>query len=218
MNREDLRNRCRSRFRDVLTTVYDDAEWNAYLNEALADVVNASPWWPWAEQHSNVITVPAGTDQIGLTVQLTDAVKVHTVWNRTDEMLLQPISREQAFRRFPITGTDTVGERGTPAAYRTQGNLLYVYPTPETATDLIIEYSTGAWPDLDSDSAVPPFAERYHPMLIDGALARAYTDDGNVEQSTIHQGRFDKTLANLMHEMLSGRPGGYHALVDNWWG
>lgn len=218
MNRLDLRNRCRSRFRDILVMVYDDTEWNTYLNEALADAVNASPWWPWAEQHSAVITVPKGSDQLGLTLQLIDTVKIHSVWNRTDQVLLQPINREQAFQRYPVTGTRTTADEGVPMAYRTMGQLLYLYPTPEKATDLIVEYSTGDWPNMTTDEAVPPLPERYHPMLIDGALARAYTDDGNLDQSTTHQGRFDKSLANLMHEVLSGRSGNYPALIDNWWG
>lgn len=215
MNRGEMRNRCRSRFRDVSQAVYDDSEWNTYLDEALADVVNASPWWPWAER-TLPFTVTAGTASVELGVQVPGESGVNYVYNETDQWPLLPYEgpRGRPWRDWP----DVTTSQGPPIRYSLEGTQLRFWPRPASTTVIRVGYFDTAEVTMAADTATPPIPDRYHTMLIDGALTRAYQDDGNMEQAGGHQARFDKALANLLHELSTARSERYPALTDNWWG
>jgi hypothetical protein len=108
-------------------------------------------------------------------------------------------------------------ESGVPELYRIYAGRIEVYPLPETNTVLHIEYP--APPALLANATDEPvFPEQYHSMLIEGALARAYVDDGNAAQAEIHLGQFASMLEAMRFDLLgAGRHDRYPTIVDTWW-
>lgn len=220
MNLGDIRNRCRSRFRDVFGAIYDDTEWNLYINEALTDVVNASPMWPFLETTSAVVTRGAAHDRLTLGLDIPSAMRVIDVWNLTEGIqLVETADSRQADANHPLSPPATVPERGITTSYHRLGNALLLLPPPAADTDFRVDYVSGLMTDLVADEDTPSaLPDRYHRMLIDGAMARAYQDDGNMDQHNAAKAAFDSQLANLMTELIGGRNEDYPALIDNFWG
>lgn len=206
MDRDAIVDRCESRFRDTSNAIYSAAEWADYVRDAEADVYAASPWWPFHEnQASNTIT-SGGT----LTLP-SDAFRVTAVYNDTNDFPLVPIDGRSDYRYyFPDPGTNL----GTPTHYRLQANELEVYPRPASDVDITIDYMV-APAVMSSGTAEPAFPEAYHRMLVSGALAYAYEDDGNMEQATIHRARFESLLTRMMDDLLQSRTERYSGIIDD---
>ena len=68
------------------------------------------------------------------------------------------------------------------------------------------------WPFLDASTPAdlaaadsPTFDSRWHHILIEGAMYRAYLDDGNAEQAGLHKAAFDTMLDSMRAALLRGR-------------
>lgn len=69
------------------------------------------------------------------------------------------------------------------------------------------------WPFLDSSVPVdlvsggdsPVFDSRWHNILVEGAIYRAYLDDGNDAQAQVHKAEFATQLADMKAALLRGR-------------
>lgn len=59
--------------------------------------------------------------------------------------------------------------------------------------------------DLSAGSDTPTFDSRWHNILVEGALNRAYLDDGNAEQAALHAAEFGRQLAEMKDALLRGR-------------
>jgi phosphoenolpyruvate carboxylase len=101
---------------------------------------------------------------------------------------------------------------GIPLYYRLRANTLEVYPRPATTTSLHLDVLTA--PVVLGLGDEPVFPEVYHRALIVGAIAKAYEDDGNVQQAGAFQARFDRAVASMRLELLGPREEGYPAVVD----
>lgn len=69
------------------------------------------------------------------------------------------------------------------------------------------------WPFLDSSTPAdlaagsdsPTFDSRWHNILVEGALYRAYLDDGAADQANVHKTEFTTQLEEMKADLLRGR-------------
>lgn len=209
MDLSTLRTRAKTRFQDPDGHIYSDDEWDAYLNDAYMDVIDAHAAWPFLETRQTLVVVAAGTGSVALE---DDAWRVTSVYNDTDHYPLEPIYGQVDYRHFypdPDNGS------GSPINYRLQANNIEVYPRPAADTTLIVDtYVPPA--ELVADADVPVIPPKYHRSLVYGALAYAYEDDGNPTQAGALRAAGDRLIGGLINEMDSSRSEGYPTIQDVW--
>lgn len=205
-----LQTRCKTRFRDTGCAIYNDAAWLAYLNDAYGDVIAASPHWPFLETVSCTgITVAANARTATMP---TDASRVMAVRNATDKIVMEPYEGHEEH----LIDDPQQALAGIPRSYRVFGSTIQVYPLPTATTTLHLEYK--APPALlASGSDEPAFPEQFHRILVEGALSRAYEDDGQLDQAGSASSRFDSILHAMMFDQLTSRQGRNRQIVDTWY-
>lgn len=203
-----IRTRCAARFRDTGFAIVTDNQWKDYVNDALADVQAATPFWPWFEATSSV-TVSANSHTAALP---TNVVRVSSVLNDTDDIRMRPY--EGASEHVADDPADTW--TGPPTYYRVYGTTLYVYPKPTASTSVKLEYTVSS-SELSSDSDLPPFPAEFHRILVVGALAKAYEDDANAPMAQVYDANFTALLEGLKVSMLAARQERYPGIVDDFW-
>lgn len=207
--RDDLQAICEARWRDTSNDVVLDADWVRYLDTALRHVNGSSPLWPWLETESDAtVTVAAGTRSGSLPA---DVVQVNSVYNDTDDYPLKPYQgRSGHFVAQTNDSTDT------PQFYRLRGSKLEVFPKPAIDTTLFVEVLT--WPGSFASAATePPFPETFHYILVEGAMALSYLDDGNSEWYTVHWAVFEAQIEQMKDALLNFRAESYPRVRDNFW-
>lgn len=213
MNLATLRTRCKTRFRDANNDILQDSDWNAYINDVYDDVINDSPWWPFFKATNRNVTYPAQAASINLATALgTDVWRVNEILDLTDRYPLAPLhGGNMVYGAYPYADQ----QFGSPIHYRVYGQTLEVYPRPLSAVTLSIEYMAPP-PDLVADGDVPVFPEQYHRVLVFGALALAYEDDGNIPQAQAHTKRAEDILEDMKTDLLSTQFENYPMIVDVW--
>lgn len=209
MLRSTIRTRCETRFRDTGNNIYSDAEWNEYILDAEAMVLSASPFWPFIKKRTTTLTVLANTGSIALP---DDTPRVLAVFNSTQDYTLVPLGGNVSpYVVYP----DFETSRGEPIHYRVYDGDLEVYPWPSQDTVLTVDYEVH--PSLDTgDTAEPAFPEVYHRILVPGALALAYEDDGNFDMAQAQQARFERGIDQMKMDLLAPQHESYPALRDDW--
>lgn len=205
-----LTTRTLTRAQDTGNHVFSEAEVKGYLNDAYMDVVAARPDWPFMETRRTQVTVTAGTGVVDLP---TDVWSVGAAFNATDGFMLDPLDgRGEPRRHFP---DDT--SAGPPTLYRVLGSQIEVYPTP--TTDTVLELDAFAPPaELSGDTDEPAFPRQHHRILVNGALAELYDDDGNHAAGDRHRARFEAGIHRLAMDLFAPRQEGYPQVIDNFYG
>lgn len=209
--RDQLVERCESRYRDTANAVVTASEWADYINDVYMDVMSAAGAWtppaPFLEARAtNSVTA---TGEITLP---TDVWKVTCVYNDTDDLEMEPITGRVAYRQlYP----DPAANPGTPVHYRRRANVIEVYPRPSATTSIIVDYFVT--PPVLGASDEPAFAEQYHRLLISGALGYAYEDDGDSRMASTHHARYLDLLSQMKAELEGSDGGRYQELVDEGW-
>jgi hypothetical protein len=72
------------------------------------------------------------------------------------------------------------------------------------------------WRSLNS-SASPVFPSQYHDLLIDGALAQAYLDDGNPGQGDKYQALFQAACTAMLNQLGQSRTETNSVIRDSFW-
>lgn len=210
MNRDAIQARCESRFGDTANAVITDAEWASYINDAYLDVCSAAVSWeppaPFLEARASN-TVTSG----GEITLPSDCWRVTAVFNDTDNFLLERLDGRSGYREFY---PDPANNRGTPTSYRLRANVLELYPRPSSSTDVVVDYFVN--PAELGASDEPVFAEQYHRILVAGALAFAYEDEGDERRAEVQRQRFANGLEAMRLDMTASRGATYTALVDDW--
>lgn len=207
MNLEALIARCQTRFRDEDAAVLDTTEWTGYLNDAYMDVVAASPLWPFLEARDETLSVAAGSGTVTLPA---DGWRVSAVYNATDGVPLIQLDGRAEYRHWFPNPSQSLG---TPSFYRQRSNTLEVYPWAQVATELDVDLYLP--PAALTTGQEPVFAEQYHRVLVAGALAYAYEDDGNLEQANVQRSRFNQLLGDMLTDLLGPRGESYPAIIDS---
>jgi hypothetical protein len=207
-----LQARCRTRFRDPNQNIVTDTEWTDYLNDAYRDVIAASPHWPFLETvNCSALVVAANTRSVALP---TDVTRVLAVRNATDGFPMRPLlsGTKQHLYLDPEQNMT-----GVPEWYRVIAGRIEVWPLPTTPTTLHVEYP--APPSLLAGASDEPvFPEQYHHILVEGALQRAYLDDGNLEQAAVHADQYGSILGNMLLDLVgTAQEDSYPTIVDDWY-
>lgn len=207
MNLNTLRDRCETRFRDTSNAVVSSDEWVEYLNDVYAFINAATPDWPVFTVRAQTLTVLAGAEGVELSE---DVWQVNSVYNTLAKAPLMELHGPQTAQQYFVPG-----DSGEPFVYRVSGNFLEVYPSPVRDTDLSVEWAEGP-AELASGTDEPWFPERFHRMMVSGALALAYEDDGNLQQAQSAQSRLDVMLEGMKESLLRPQGEGYHVIQDSW--
>lgn len=211
MNLGQLKTRCATRFRDPNNNIYAPGDWTAYLNDAQQDITALSTLWPWLEGSVASATAATGVRTLTLGGGLV-AYNVTALLNTTDEWKMQAIEgRSALYRMYP-----DVTEQGRPRHYRVFNSTIEVYPLPDADTTFRVEYHLDL-PDLVADGDTPSIPARFHQCLVEGAMARAYIDDGNDSQSAAHQAACDRIVKSMQWELLGSRQDRPSQPVDDWY-
>lgn len=209
MDLATLRDRAEARFRDPSNRIVSTAEWASYLNEAYRDVVIANPYWPFLEQKNEAFIYTAEAAQVNLPA---DVWKVRSVFNVTDELpLVQLDGSTSHIDAYPFA--DEFFD--TPTHYRIYGRTIEIYPRPAVNTTLRIDFA-GTVAELSLTTDEPVFAEHWHHILIEGALARAYEDDGNYTAADRQWDKFGAMIESMKDDLLSTRGERYPTIADTW--
>lgn len=181
MNLEELRTELLARGFDYLTS----AEADNYLNDAyLLDICEEEDW-PFLE----------ATKEATAPLEISDLRAVEYVTNVTQEMKLDPLLRARITDDWNVDLTQT----GTPNLYYiTEGKTLNVFPV--STTDVIaVRY----WkvPTRLSGIATPLLPERFHTLIIEGAVVRAFRKTSDWELSTAASQTFEVELLRMKNSL-----------------
>lgn len=206
MNVADLTTTCELRFRDTANAIVSEPLWLEYLNLSHVDVVTADPYWPFLESQTTSLVVSSGAGTVALP---TDSLRVSAVYNATRDVALVPIDGRSEYRHWFPNADENLG---TPQFYRLRGSTLEVYPFADTATTLHVDYFVHPGALVSGE---PVFPEAYHRILVHGALAYAYEDDGQLQQADVHRAQFERLLQRMRMDLLSPRTESFPMIVDN---
>lgn len=162
-----------------------NAEGLQYINDAyLVDICDAEDW-PFLE------AVAEGPSP----VEILSLGHVEEVLNPSQRMKLEPL------RRSRITETlDTdLATAGTPNLYYiSEGNTVNVYP--HSAETLVVRYVMS--PEAISEEDVPIIPARFHSLIVDAAVARAYEDSDDYELAENAETKFQRRLEKMREALL----------------
>jgi hypothetical protein len=162
-----------------------NAEAEQLLNDAYLIDICADQDWPFKEE------IVTGTAP--LTIGEFDALEY--VIDTTEERKLHPLDRRNLTDAFP-----TFAETGSPRFYYlTEGTVLNVYPT-NTTDSLLVRYYISV-PEL-TGSATPIIPKRWHSLIVDGAVARAYEGSDDYELAQNANAKFQERLEKMRTSIL----------------
>lgn len=210
MTRDEIINTALLRLRDANAIVFTCTYMCNAVNAAYADVMAASPYWPFLEQESQTspFIVTAGTNSLTLP---TDVFRVRTVMNVTDNLRLHEITGDNMWADLYPDLSNAVGQA---RHYRILNNKLYLYPYPDEDTTLLVDYFVQPG-RLAAGTDVPVIPYQFHDMLVEYAMYLAYLDDGNPQLAAVHKAAYDAKLVALKAELLGPRGDQYAQINDN---
>ncbi len=204
-----IRTRCAKRFIDSSNAIISDADWKDYVNARYRRVQQSSSEWPWKTVRSNALTINAGVRYATLP---TDTFRVTEVLDYTNANVLRPLDGSTSSGYIDPGETAT----GSPTWYQVVGNHLEVYPLPDANITLHVRVITAS-ADLSADADLPIFPSEYADILVEGALADAYYDDGQPLAGKQHEDQFVAILANMKTDLLGSQQEMYPQPVDVWY-
>lgn len=181
MNLEALRTEFLARGFDYLSSTRADN----YLNDAyLLDICEEEDW-PFLE----------ATEEGTAPLTIADLRTVEYVVNTTQTTKLTPMKEARLTDEFSPDLTTP----GTPNLYYiTAGTTVNVYPV-STTDEISVRY----WkvPTRLSGTSTPLLPERFHSLIVDGAVARAYEDSDDYELAQAASTRFLERLEQMRNSL-----------------
>lgn len=160
------------------------------INDAYQVDIVSTEDWPFLEtqQETTAPITLENLESLEFVVDITAGVKLH------------PLDLRNLTDDYPLRQ-----ETGTPRFYYLTEDVLNVYPVNTTDT-LLVRYR--AFPPQLTGSATPVIPTRFHSLIVDGAVARAYegSDDYELAQSaaTVFQSRLQKMREVLLEQYRDG--------------
>lgn len=183
MNLEALRTSLFARGFDYLTA----AEANDYLNDSyLLDICEEEDW-PFLEASKEGVTP----------LEISDLRTIEYVENATQTEKLYPMLRA----RITDGWSPALSQTGTPELYYiTEGKNVNVFPV--STTDVISVRYWKVAPRL-SGTATPLLPERWHSLIVDGAVARAYAKTADWELRGVAEANFEAHLQKMRESLMN---------------
>ena len=166
---------------------------NSYLNDAYLVDICEQENWPF------LLATASGN----MPLTISDLRTVESVIDGTNAYKLAPLD--------PRTITDDYDTDLTTAGtaylyYPTSATALAVYPTNTTATFRVRYWKVP--PTLSGDSDTPIIPTRFHSLIVDGAVARAYEDSDEWDAAAIARDRFLQRLDVMRASVMGADSGG----------
>lgn len=180
MNFSELVAALQSRGFDYLST----SECEGYVNDAYRlDICEAADW-------EFLSTTATGTSPL----EVTDLRSIEYVINSTQERKMK--SRD---RRFITDFNPDLSAKGNSVYYYvTGGNTINLYPSSEDT--MSVRYYKVAPKLTGTDTPLLP--ERFHTLIVDGAVARAYENSDDYELAQAARNNFLTRLQVAMEALL----------------
>ena len=201
-----------NRFADPNFNVWTQDNWCDYVNQAYQKVNGSTPLWPWLEAQNALCSFDVGDRELALPdTGYATTYQVHFAYDCThDEPLRPDMQRGHTWH----SGQQLNSTTGMIQTYRVVNNCLALYPLTDEAVTVMLEYVAYPAPMGCDDS--PAFAYD-HEMLIDGAAALAYLDDGNMDQYNARWAKFEQSIKDMINSQLAFRTETYQEIMDSWW-
>jgi len=174
----------------------DDAKAEGFLNDGyLLDICEVEDW-PFLE-----------AEYLGpAPLEIPDIRSIELVTNVTQGRKLTPLER-----RAITDDSVNLEEEGAPVFYYLDGGrILTTHPT--STDELRVRYF--ATPPKLEGEAYPVLPARYHSMIVDAAVARAYEDSDDWELSQSAEAKFQARLNRMREALLDVYRDGPYQFVE----
>lgn len=201
----DLRTNTRVLTKDTYTSRqrFTDAQYNEFLNEAQADVLNNT----WAVSKSSSISLVSGTTCYTIPTDLIAISRITLENKNLDETSLIKLDGDNGNSNWLLSA-------GLPQNYYqdpTRTDQICMYPFPNTSASTgtlrVQYYSRGT--DMSSDSDIPFNSEYrffiYHRILEYYAAFRVYLLEGEQDKATLYRQEYEARL-QLMIQSIGKKP------------
>lgn len=197
----NLRTAVRERLDDP---TFDTIKLDRWINWVLQDIYSRADF-PFKNKTVNYATTD-GTNAHNLTDIAADMDKVSRVLDTTNAVELQYCTPEE-FNDFSLTTT----EENKPAYWTVFGDQLKLYPTPDAAYTLQIEYKA-ALSDLTDASQSPTLPDRWSEIIVLGAYAKALEWNDDFDYAGAIMIQFERMLARMIQS--SSKTSGQTQVID----
>jgi hypothetical protein len=191
---------------EMMTVVRDQAQTDSvdapdglltfYARSAYQDVQSRVGQWPHLRQ-SFVHTTVAGTPNYAFATFAPNTME-YIVSATVPDHVLWPMSRDE-YRAVTRDSTST----GTPTHYMVDGGVVWLWPTPSTATSLSLSgYSFFTeWP---SGVAEPDLPRGFDSAIVFFMMARYYQSQEDIELYQQYMRDYEATLQNQIERSMRG--------------
>lgn len=158
-----------------------------WINDAYHEICQTADW-PFLET----------TTSSSAPVTLTDLRKVLTVHDATNRQPLRPTTRKWIIATFG----ENASTSGYPRFYYVENQVVRAYPVSGTITVYYLKFPT----DLSANGDTPVVPTRFHDLIVDGAVKRAYEDSDNFQEAQLLGQQISARLENMRSTLLSEAP------------
>lgn len=186
-----------------------DTRLTAFINDAYWDIASREPW-PFLEAQVTNITTTAGSADI---TEPSDFGQVQSIVIDSQGITLQPKRWEWINKNYSGSLTTT----GLPYYYYFIGNQVKLYPIPDAAYTLTMQYLSVPTA-LTAGSDTPILPTRHHRVIVLGALISAYNMEDDGESADRFEKQYEKRLALMRNDLWQrqyDRPDFVDAIADD---
>lgn len=170
----------------------------AALNATYRTVCGAQRW-PFLEKEDSSISTALGVSSYALSaiadLRQLDAVRLQDASGTTRDL------RNMDPQAFKSRITDDMWGNDTPQLWTQHAGNLLLYPTPDGAYTLLIDYIFQP-PDLVAATDVPVIPEGYHDVLVWGAILEVAYRERDLLSQELGQGYYEEKYKQLEQEYL----------------
>jgi hypothetical protein len=180
-----------------------------YVNDAyILDICEAADW-PFLE----------ATTEGKAPLEITSLSAVRYVIDVTQEVKLVPLKQDRITDDYSVN----LAELGSPSFYYLEaGDTVKVYPANTTDTIQVAYWKTAS---RLTGTETPLIPERFHSLIVDGAVARAYENSDDYELAVAAKDRFNARLQSMQESLTDLQHDGPDdhivvtdpAALGSWW-
>ncbi len=156
--------------------------------------INGLRRWPYLERRSTALTTTIAQSSVSLvplaSLMWVDAVRIAFGTEYT-ELAHTPV---QEFREYAHADRDP----GCPVRWTEAAGELHLWPTPERAYTLTIDYITTP-ADLAADGDIPAFDSTYHDVLVWGAIVDMAFRQREYTALATAESQYNQRLSEMKH-------------------
>jgi hypothetical protein len=159
-----------------------------YLNDAYILDICESADWPFLE----------ASTEAKAPLEIADLSAVRYVIDVTQERKLKPLKKDRITDDYNVN----LATPGSPSFYYLEGgDTVKVFPVSTADTMQVAYWKTAS--RLTSGTETPIFPERFHSVIVDGAVSRAYEDSDDYELANASKERFNARLQAMQDALTS---------------